>query len=46
MASSGAGDDLNQIYYKCNFDYNKIKEVADKIEFKINEYLLTPEREE
>lgn len=36
----GAGsEDLTQIFLKCNFDQNFIQEVAQKIDFKIDEYI-------
>lgn len=39
IATSTGGDDLVHIGYKCNFDQNFVYEVAEKINFPINEYL-------
>jgi hypothetical protein len=33
-------EELVQVCYKCNFDFNFIEDVSEKIDFKLNEYLL------
>ncbi len=33
-------EELVQVCYKCNFDYNFIEDVSEKIDFKLNEYLF------
>jgi len=37
--STGA-DDLTSIGFKCNFDHTFVQEVAEKINFTLNEYLF------
>lgn len=32
-------DELVQVYYKCNFDSNYAQEIAQKIDFKLDEYV-------
>jgi hypothetical protein len=46
VATSTGGDDLIHIGYKCNFDQNFVFEVAEKINFPINEYLHRGEDED
>jgi hypothetical protein len=36
-----SSEELVQIQYKCNFDLTFVKEVAEKIDFKIDDYLIT-----
>ena len=43
---AGAGEDLTSVSYKCTYDYNFVKEVADKIEFLLDEYLVNREQAE
>ena len=43
--AAGAGEDLTCVSYKCNFDLNWIQEVADKISFHLDEYLVTGEEQ-
>lgn len=38
-------DDLSSIAFKCNFDLSFIEEVANKISFPIQEYLLMDDKE-
>lgn len=38
--AAGAGEDLTCVAYKCNFDRNFVDEVANKIGFLLNEYLV------
>lgn len=40
--NSGA-DNLTGIWLKCNFDHNFIREVAEKINFHLHEYLFRNE---
>lgn len=40
------GDELVNVGFKCNFDYNFIFEVCDKIDFQLREYLYSPDNEE
>ena len=39
----GSGEDLTSVSYKCTYDYNFVKDVADKIEFLLDEYLVNRE---
>ena len=45
-AANGAGDDLTSVYFKCNFDFNFIQDVAKKISFLLEEFLLGSEGKE
>ena len=45
-ATCTGGDDLIHIGYKCNFDQNFVFEIAEKINFPINEYLHRTEDED
>lgn len=33
-------DDLVNVSFKCNFDYNEAKEIAEKLDFDLHEYLF------
>ena len=39
-------DDLSAVAFKCNFDQNFINEVAEKVNFPIEEYLVLDNKEE
>ena len=39
-------DELVNITFKCNFDKNFIEDVAEKINFQLNEYLFTNEKDD
>lgn len=43
---SGASDDLTSVFFKCNFDYNFIQEVAKKVNFILDDFLLSNEGKE
>ena len=38
--AAGAGEDLTSVAFKCNFDLTFVKEVAEKIGFLLDEYLV------
>lgn len=38
-----SSEELVQVCYKCNFDITFVEDVAEKIDFKIHEYLYTGE---
>ena len=46
VGGAGAGEDLTCVSYKCTFDYNFAKEVAKKIDFGLNEWLMNKENNE
>jgi hypothetical protein len=47
IVKKGEGsDDLVNLAYKCNFDSNFIEEVAKKIDFRLNDFLLVNDTEE
>ncbi len=39
-AGQTSSEVLIDVSYKCNYDLNFVQEVAEKIDFKLNEYLL------
>lgn len=44
--TSGNSDELINISFKCNFDKAFVQDVADKINFQLNEYLFTNEKDD
>jgi hypothetical protein len=40
MKKGDGSDELINITFKCNFDFGFIKDVAYKIEFELDEYLV------
>lgn len=42
----GGADELVNVAFKCNFDYNFIQEVANKIDFHLSDYLYQVDNEE
>ena len=45
-ATGSAEDDLTSVFFKCNFDFNFITDVAKKINFLLDEFLLSSEGKE
>ena len=45
-SQAGASDDLTSVFFKCNFDYNFIQEVAKKVNFILDDFLLSTEGKE
>lgn len=45
-AGSAASEDLTTVFFKCNFDFNFIQEVARKIDFILEDFLLGAEGKE
>eukprot|EP00347_Sterkiella_histriomuscorum_P014360 403361169 len=47
-ASGGGdgGDELVNVGFKCNFDFNFIEDVCKKIDFRLDEYLFNPTNDE
>lgn len=43
---AASSEDLTQIFFKCNYDFNFIQEVSNKIDFKIDEYLYNAEQQQ
>ena len=40
---SQASEDLTTVFFKCNFDFNFIQDVAKKINFLLEDFLLSAE---
>ena len=38
-------DELSNVGFKCNYDLNFVQDVAEKIDFKLDEFLFSQEEE-